>query len=176
MPLRHTKWWTKRYSAVLAIIVVSNILLDRVAFRLMDGEALTGFMIGHLLAQLFLMGLWLAFGGLHFMIRFAVVAIITPSRRCVTYSGMNPSLSSSAMQALVVGAGMIVLGTQAIVIPMRWLLGWRFDFDRAYHATPNYGKMQLGLIHILGLMTSTALPFAWRNCSLCSLMRLIGDL
>lgn len=152
------KWWTRSSSAALAAIVVANILLDFSAVPVMDGTAMTGLVIGHLLAQLFLMGLWLALGGLHFIIRFAVVTLVTLAGVLAAFSGELERSSSELWEIVVIG-GMIVTGTNTIVVPFRWLLGWRIDFDRAYHATPSYGSMQIGLIHVLGMTTAVALPF-----------------
>jgi hypothetical protein len=149
------KWWTRSSSAALAAIVVANVLLDFSA-PVVHGTALTGLVIGQLLAQLFLMGLWLALGGLHFIVRFAVVTLVTLAGVLAAFSG-ELDISDELREFVVIG-GMIVTGTYAIVVPLRWLLGWRIDFDRAYHATPSYGSMQIGLIHVLGMTTAAALP------------------
>jgi hypothetical protein len=154
-------WWTKDYTLVLGLVVVGNIVADFFADRVIDvNRAWLGPVVGCQLAQTFLMGFWLAFGGLHVLTRFALVAFITLAGTCATNFGLDDQNPLETLRALVVLGGTIVLGTHAVLMPMRWLFGWRVDFDRAYRARPSDRTGQFRLIHLLALTTAWALPFA----------------
>jgi hypothetical protein len=64
-------------------------------------------------------------------------------------------------------SGTIVLATHAVLLPLRALLGYRIDFDPAYHARSPDKSMQLRLKHMIAFTAACALPFA--------LVRAIGD-
>jgi len=53
---------------------------------------------------------------------------------------------------------LIVLLSQLVLAPIRWLTGWRIDFDAAYHSTESGGRMQLRLWHYLALTFLATLP------------------
>jgi hypothetical protein len=154
------KWWTKSYSLVLGLIVAGNLFADFFVFRVIDvNRTWVGPVIGYLLAQTFLMGFWLAMGGLQVLPRFAIVAVVVVAGAFAT----NLSLRNGDRETLVVllsFGGTIVLGTHAVLLPLRWLLGWRVDFDQAYHARSLDRSLQIRLIHLLALTTAWALPFA----------------
>jgi hypothetical protein len=47
-----------------------------------------------------------------------------------------------------------------LLLPLRALVGWRIDFDTAYHARSADPKLQIRLVHLIALTTACALPFA----------------
>ncbi|HEV3022406.1 MAG TPA: hypothetical protein VGX76_08055 [Pirellulales bacterium] len=154
------KWWTKEYTLLLAVLAVANVASDWLAFRSLEsGQIVVELVTGYCLAQLFLMSFWLALGGLHFAARFVVVTLLTGAGTLAAYSGITSSQNDTLWILAGLG-GTIMFGIQAILLPLRWLLGWRADFDRAYHRNTSYGSMQLGLIHLLALTTACAMPFA----------------
>jgi hypothetical protein len=154
------KWWTQGYSAALVAVVIANLVANGFVLSNTSNEIRTTIVIGHLLAQVFLLGFWLAFGGLPFVVRFfTVVAIFAVG--AFTTSRVTGSFDPSVFRLLSFSGGTIVLGTHAVLLPLRWLLGWRVDFDRAFHPAPDDRSMQLRLIHLLGLTAAWALPFGF---------------
>jgi hypothetical protein len=154
------KWWTKEYTVFLALLAVANVGSDWLAFRLLESRPIVVELVtGYCLAQLFLMSFWLALGGLHFVARFIVVTLLTGAGTLAAYQG-NSNPGDDTMWIMAGLSGTIMFGIHAILLPLRWLLGWRTDFDRAYHRNTSYGSMQLGLIHLLALTAACAMPFA----------------
>ncbi|HWB14554.1 MAG TPA: hypothetical protein VG826_35345 [Pirellulales bacterium] len=147
------RWWRRGHTGFLILLVSLNIALDRFAFK-PDGETATLLWVGILLGQTFLMGFWMAFGGLHAALRGLVVAAATAA------GVLAASMSIAASQGVLILAplgGTIVLATYAILLPLRLLLAWRVDFDEAYHARRSHDRMQLGLVDCINIVTAFAL-------------------
>jgi hypothetical protein len=63
------------------------------------------------------------------------------------------------ISAMIFGTTAVWL-MHAVLLPLRWLLGWRVDFDSAYHRTSEHGALQMGIKHFFGWTIISALPFA----------------
>ena len=157
-------WREQPYTWFLAGLVVTNVALDALFFKVIEGEdstfAVGGY--GMLLGQLFLMGLWLAYGGLHFVARLLAVAASTAAGTAVVclVSGTTDTPMLAAMSAMMVAVAF------ALLLPLRTLLGWRIDFDPAYHARSPNRAMQLRLANIVAYTAVCAVP--------CALLQAVG--
>lgn len=161
-------WQRQPHTWFLAGLVLANIAFDGLAVAeakkamTLSAEAI---IVGVLLAQLFLMGLWMALGGLCVAGRFSAVAAATMAGAAANWFG--GLFDGSEFQELAALSGAIVLATHAVLLPLRALLGYRIDFDPAYHARSPDKSMQLRLQHLIAFTAACALPFA--------LVRAIGD-
>ena len=153
-------WRRQPHSWFLVGLAAANVAFDGAAAGLLnDGPSPTASLfVGVLLAQLFLMGLWMALGGLRAAARLAAVAVTTLVGTAVFWWRLGNS--PPEFWDLAAFAGMIVLATHAVLLPLRALLGWRIDFDPAYHARSTDRSMQLRIIHLIAFTTACALPFA----------------
>lgn len=152
-------WWRQQHS-FLAALVVLNVASDCLAMRFAYvGTGATMAAFGFFSAQAALLGLWMALGGLNFPARFTIAAAATTAGSFSAAAAEFGSVVPIFLD-LVVIAGVIVLATHALLLPLRPLLGWRIDFDSAYHATPHRRRMQLRLADCIGLVTASALPLA----------------
>ena len=106
-------WREQPYTWFLAGLVVTNVALDALFFKVIEGEdstfAVGGY--GMLLGQLFLMGLWLAYGGLHFVARLLAVAASTAAGTAVVclVSGTTDTPMLAAMSAMMVAVAFALL-------------------------------------------------------------------
>lgn len=150
------------HATFLAMLVVLNVCLDLVAFRPQGSEGMAIFWAGILLEQTFLMGLWLAFGGLHPLWRGFLVAIVTAGGALAASVSVESSFGGliNAYWQFAPVAGVAVFATHAVLLPARVVLSWRIDFDPAYHVTGPSRRGQFRLVDCLGLMTAVALPLA----------------
>jgi hypothetical protein len=154
-------WRRQRHTWFLASLVAANVVFDGLAVgRVFNGatSSATTVFIGMLLAQVFLMGLWMALGGLHPAARIGVVVATTLAGTAAFWLGLGRHVGE--LWNLLTYSGMIVLATHALLLPLRALLGWRIDFDPAYHARSTDKSMQLRLMHLIAFTTACALPFA----------------
>lgn len=151
-------WRRQPHTWFLLALAAPNLFADWLAGRLLEEtNVVQWIVVGVPLGQLFLMGLWMALGGLHAAARFAVVAALTAAGAAVFWLGIGgrPELGE-----WLIWAGGIVLATHALLLPLRALAGWRVDFDPAYHARSPDRSMQLRLIHLIGFTAACALPLA----------------
>lgn len=165
-------WRRQSHTAFLALVVFLNVCLDLAALRPEGGEWMIGLWVGILLAQTFLMGLWMAFGGLHALWRAFLIACITVGGAWAASVSLGSSFGGvkGAFWAFVPVAGTIVLATHALLLPARMLTGWRIDFNPAYHASRSNLRMQFRLVDCIGLMTAVALPLALARLSDANLL------
>ncbi|HZL86773.1 MAG TPA: hypothetical protein VFB96_00240 [Pirellulaceae bacterium] len=160
-------WWTQWHSWVFAGFVVANVAVAwpilRSLIRFQDNatglwaDAVQSGMIGLCIGQLYLASLWLAFGGLSTLLRFAMVLL------AVLLGAINAAIGIGEdwgmVMTICIGVSLlIVLLSQLVLAPVRWLTGWRIDFDSAYHAAEAGGRMQLRLWHYLALIFLATLP------------------
>jgi hypothetical protein len=151
-------WRRQPHTWFLLGLAAPNLVVDWLAGRLLEATNVVHWIvIGVPLAQLFLMGLWMALGGLHAAARFAIVAALTGAGTAVFWLGLGgrPELGE-----WLIWAAAIVLATHALLLPLRALAGWRIDFDPDYHARLPDKKMQVRLIHLIGFTAACALPLA----------------
>ncbi len=165
LPATTTPDWRERpHSRFLVGLFVANIAIDCLMSNLVsDGQTL--FLYGMLLGQLFLMGLWLALGGLHVAARVLAVALTTTVGTMAFFIASQTAVDESRTLSLF--AAIAVLATCAVLLPLRILAGWRIDFDRAYHAPSSVRKMQLRLLHLIVYTAVWALA--------CALLQWFGD-
>lgn len=95
-----------------------------------------------LLAQVVLLGLWLAWSDLKAPVRWLIVvvvlaALIVSVSRYESWVSLRTSDEFSA--AGVIG-GVVLLAAHAMLLPLRWLCGWRLTFGRAETALPRRGR------------------------------------
>lgn len=166
LPAAITPDWRERpHSRFLAGLVVANIAIDCLLSNVVsDGQVY--FQYGMLLGQLFLMGLWLAFGGLHVAARVLAVTLTT-AVGTLAFLVASKSVGDD-VQVFSPIAAIVVLTTCAALLPLRILAGWRIDFDRAYHAPSSTRKLQLRLWHLIVYTAMWAL--------VCALVQWFDDL
>jgi hypothetical protein len=157
-------WREKPYSWFLVGLVVANIFFDFLFFRIFADAnfAIIVVSFGMLPGQLFLLGLWLAYGGLHFAARFLTVAAAMLHGAAAICLALDVDRESA--QVIIKGATILLLVGYAVLVPLRTLLGWRIDFDPAYYRLSPGRAMQLRLKHILLYTAVCALPcalFSW---------------
>lgn len=160
---RFHSWW---FASQVLVNLAAAVFIIRL---IRDNGSLTEFGLGLLLGQGFLLSLWLALGGLPNVARFIGVS-------CVTLAG---GLAVSDYEKAATNWGnwvfetgeifivclFIVLMFHGLILPLRWLLGWRLDFDPAYHGPERTGRLQVGVTHFLAWTTFLAIP--------CALFRLL---
>jgi len=116
-------------------------------------------MVGLVLGQLYLAAIWLAFGGLSAPLRMALVALVIVSGALLGVTAATDVSEMVLMKLFAVGISLlIVLLAQIVLAPLRWMTGWRIDFDPAYHPKDNTGRMQLHIWHYMALTLIIALP------------------
>ena len=106
----------------------------------------------------------LALGGLPNVARFISVLLVTLAGALAVSDQRwtNPNWAAwleHASQIFIVCFFMVLL-FHGLLMPLRWLLGWRLDFDPAYHASEKTGRLQVGVVHFLGWTTFLAIPCA----------------
>lgn len=164
-------WLSRLHSWWFMAQVGANLIATWFIVRLMFDGDWPDMGIGLLLGQGFLLSLWLALGGLPNVARFVSVLLVTLIAALAVgdQSSMNPNFASwveQASQVFIVCFFMVLL-FHGLLLPLRWLLGWRLDFDTAYHAPSKAGRYQVGIIHFLGWTTFLAIP--------CGILRLIEE-
>jgi hypothetical protein len=158
-------WWRRGHTYFLGLVLLLNIVLDRFAFQPEGSETVTLLWGGILLAQTFLMGFWMALGGLHSILRGIAVAGTTVGGALAFWMSLEaPQNDDVGLRVLVPLAATIVLGTYVLLLPLRLLMSWRVDFDRAYHARRRDSRMQLRLADCINVVTSFALLFGCVRC------------
>lgn len=150
------------HATFLALLVVLNVCLDLVAFRPEAGEGMAIFWAGIVLEQAFLMGLWMAFGAWHPLLRGCLVSCITAGGALAVSLSLKSSLGDFTSAYSLIGpvAGVAVFGMHAVLLPARLLLSWRIDFNPADHVIASNRRGQFRLRDCLVWMTAIALPLA----------------
>jgi hypothetical protein len=162
--------WTRRiHSWWFVGQVAANLVAAWLIIRLVEEMDWAELGLGLLLGQGFLLSVWLALGGLSNVARFVCVLVVTLAGALAVsdQSPVNPSFSSwveQASQVFIVSFFMVML-FHGLLLPLRWLLGWRLDFDPAYHKRQAGGRLQVGVVHFLGWTTFLAIP--------CGILRLM---
>ncbi|MFN0020226.1 MAG: hypothetical protein ACKVP0_18345 [Pirellulaceae bacterium] len=157
-------WFTRLHSWWFIAQVAVNLVASWFIIRLVSEMDWAELGLGLLLGQGFLLSVWLALGGLLNVVRFVSVLLVTLAGALAVsdQSPMNPNFASwveQSSQVFIICFFMVML-FHALLLPLRWLLGWRLDFDRAYHARENTGRMQVGVVHFFGWTTFLAIPCA----------------
>lgn len=160
-------WWRRFHSYAFITVAAGEMLGTWLVVRLIDtmaagGEEIaTAAMIGFLLAQCFLLGLWAALGGLGTVPRWLIVGCLTTvgalavTLELVT-SGWQEFLQEGPIFALL--ACLTTAGFAVVLLPLRALAGWRVDFDQAYHPGGGRRRGQIGLMDFAALFCAVALP------------------
>ena len=125
--------------------------------------------LGLLLGQGFLLSVWLALGGLPNVVRFVSVFLVTLAGALAVsdqrWTIWNWEEGMERTSQVFIVCFFMVLLFHGLLLPLRWLLGWRLDFDPRYHSRQNTGRLQLGVVHFLGWTTFLAIP--------CGIIRLM---
>lgn len=168
---RFPLWFSRLHSWWFIAQVGANLIATWFIVRLMFDGDWPDLGIGLLLGQGFLLSLWLALGGLPNVARFVSVLLVTLIAALAVgdQSSMNPNFASWVEQAsqIFIVCFFMVLLFHGLLLPLRWLLGWRLDFDPAYHARERSGRFQFGIVHFLGWTTFLAIP--------CGILRLMPE-
>jgi hypothetical protein len=94
------------------------------------------------LAQVVLMGLWVAWSDLNAPLRWLIglvvlaVLIVSPSR----YAAWVSHRPSDEFIAVGVIGGVVLLASHAMLLPLRWLCGWRLSFGRVEPVLARRGR------------------------------------
>jgi hypothetical protein len=150
-------WW-------FAGQVVANLIAAWLIMRLVWEMEWAELGLGALVGQGFLLSVWLALGGLPNIARFLAVFFVTIFGALAVgdqqgYDSIYESWVEMVVPVFIVCFFMVLL-FHGLLLPLRWLLGWRLDFDPAYHTRQQSGRLQLGLVHFLGWTTFLAIPCA----------------
>lgn len=163
------QWWARPHSWTFAGLVLVNVTVTWPLLRLLlllqnssaSGlwmEAAQCCMIGVCLGQLYLASIWLAFGGLATLLRFAVVFLAVVAGAVNAALGITFEPWGMELTICLGASFLIVLLSQLVLAPVRWLTDWRIDFDAAYHSAESGRRMQLRLWHYLALTFLATLP------------------
>jgi hypothetical protein len=127
------------------------------------GEILTSGMIGYIIAQCFLLGLWAALGGLATVPRWLLVGGVYVAGATFVaqalFEGDWRSFLEVAPEFILVG-GILMTLFAALLLPLRRLAAWRIDFDPAYHAPSARVRGQIGMMDFAALFCAVSLPLA----------------
>ena len=170
LPLSRTPlWFWRLHSWWFVGQVVANIVAAWFIIRLVSEMDWAELGLGLLLGQGFLLSVWLALGGLPNVARFLSVLLVTLAGALAVsdqrWTIVNwEAWLEQATQIFIVCFFMVLL-FHGLLLPLRWLLGWRLDFDPTYHARERTGRLQVGLVHFLGWTTFLAIP--------CGIIRLM---
>jgi hypothetical protein len=77
----------------------------------------------------------------------------------------------SEAPSVQIKAQLVVPIAQVVLAPIRWLTGWRIDFDPAYHRKEEGRRLQLRLWHYLSLTFLVTLPLVLPVGYGCSMKR-----
>ena len=167
--LRFPLWLSRLHSWWFAGQVLVNLVAAWFIIRMVSDTDWTELGIGLLLGQGFLLSVWLALGGLSNVARFVSVLLVTLTAALAIghQAETHPNLASWLVQSseVFIVCFFMVLVFHGLLLPLRWLLGWRLDFDPAYHSREKAGRYQFGTAHFLGWTTFLAIP--------CGLVRLM---
>ena len=117
---------------------------------------------GFVLSEVFLLALWLALGGQHWLARLIVVT--APALNLGHAINFHvPDLSLWENSLLVAGVSLTaVLCFHALLLPLRWFGGFRLGFVPLPLGDSSGGRQQLLIRHLLAWMVWCSLP-----CALC---------
>jgi hypothetical protein len=165
-PVAFPAWWRQRHTYALGGITVLQIAGGRAAMHWIDamptsawaGEAI----IGTLLAQCFLLGLWGALGGLSTLPRWGTVGLIHTLGVMAMSLGLTGPWDGAWPQALVlcILGTMLVLAFAASLLPLRGLAGWRVDFDQVYCQGVRGRRGQISFMDYAGYSVGVAATLA----------------
>lgn len=155
-------WFGRLHSWWFIGQVVANLVAAWFIIRLVSEMDWAELGLGLLLGQGFLLSVWLALGGLPNIARFVSVflvtlagALVVSDQRWIIWNWADWIEHTS--QVFIICFFMVLL-FHGLLLPLRWLLGWRLDFDPGYHSHQSTGRLQLGVIHFLGWTTFLAIP------------------
>jgi len=157
-------WFSRLHSWWFIAQVGVNLVASWFIIRLVSEMDWAELGLGLLLGQGFLLSVWLALGGLPNVVRFVSVLLVTLAGAIAVsdQSSMNPNFASwveQSSQVFIICFFMVLL-FHGLLLPLRWLLGWRLDFDPSYHAREKTGRLQVGVVHFFGWTTFLAIPCA----------------
>lgn len=138
--------WQRRHAYVLAALTGVQVIACRYALRLVDSDWLGESMIGVMLAQCFLLGLWGALGGLAALPRWGIVGLVHVAGLLAVSIGIRGGSGSGEALAMGLVGAMIVLVFAACLLPLRGLAGWRIDFDSIYYRDVRGRRGQVGFM------------------------------
>jgi hypothetical protein len=151
-------WWRERYTYALAAVVGVHLVLGSALVKLADASSHGDFVMGFLLGQGYLLGLWAALGGLRAVARFAIVGTLCTAG---VVSFVTAISQEGYWESVLFGGllGMLfVTGVAICLLPLRGLAGWRVDFDPAYYAHLPLRRGQIGLLDYAGYTCAVAGP------------------
>jgi hypothetical protein len=162
-------WWRRAHSYSLPVVIAIEIAATWLVVKLAEagywappaGEILTAAMIGFIIAQCFLLGLWAALGGLPTIARWLLVGAVyvvgATTMAQPLFEGNWENFLEVAPEFILLGG--VLLSTFAVMLlPLRRLAAWRIDFDEAYHAHSRRPRGQVGMMDFAALFCAVALP------------------
>jgi hypothetical protein len=164
-------WWRRAHSYSLPVVVVAEVSASWAVIRIAEvgswttplGEILTASLLGMILAQCFLLGLWAALGGLPTVLRWLIVGVVYVAGATLVsqalFEGDWLSFLEVAPEFLLLG-GILMSAFAALLLPMRRLAAWRVDFDAAYHRGQARPRGQVGMMDFAAMFCAVALPLA----------------
>jgi hypothetical protein len=164
-------WWLRAHSYSLPFVVAAEVAATWTAIRIAEssvmysplGEILTAALLGMILTQCFLLGLWAALGGLSTVLRCLLVGVVYVAGATLVsqalFEGDWLSFLEVAPEFLLLG-GILMSAYAALLLPLRRLAAWRIDFDAAYHRSAARPRGQLALMDLAAMFCAVALPLA----------------
>ncbi len=168
---RSGAWWRRAHSYSLPVVVALATGVCWLLVRMTEqgnwpsptGDILTAGMIGFIIAECFLLGLWAALGGLATVPRWLLVgAVYLVGATLVAqalFEGDWRSFLEVAPEFILVG-GIVMTLFAALLLPLRRLAAWRIDFDPAYHTPSARVRGQVGMMDFAALFCAVSLPLA----------------
>jgi hypothetical protein len=176
-----TPWWRRRDPYVLVPLVFAHAAVSGIAFWLASRNIRMGFidpehfLVGLILGQCLLLGIWAALGCLPLLVRWSLVALalllgvasIAVSLMAISFRRNSSEDYWPVLGILVIGMMLVTLFA-ALLVPLRDLLSWRLDFDPARHPPIASRRGQVGFMSIAAFSVAVAAPLTF--------MRLFGEL
>jgi hypothetical protein len=166
-------WWRRGHSYAFMALVAGQILFVRAICKVVahgseylprnTGEVLAGGICAIVVGQASLLGLWAALGGLATIPRWLIVGFIAVGSTFLFVHGMGTGNWTEFFEDFpfftLFGLTLVYL-VAVLLLPLRRLVGWRIDFDAAYHPTGEVRRGQLRLIDFAALSCAVGLPLA----------------
>jgi hypothetical protein len=166
-PAAAAAWWQRSDTYVLAAVAaIQAASVGPVMWEMTNGkwsvggasgidEALIGIVVG----QCFLLGVWAALGGLRTIVRWSLIGglFLLGVASIVVCFRADEDIASQCLMAGLIGA-LFVTGFAAAILPLRGLAGWRVDFDLVHYAHIRRLRGQASFVDFAAMSCAIALP------------------
>jgi hypothetical protein len=152
-------WWRRWHSYAFVAVVGLNIGVGPLVVRLYRGLYRDDpIILGVVLGQCFLLGIWAALGGLRVLARWGLVALTLGIGVLAFVHSLSFGPDDFQENLLMGGlmGSMLVIALAVFLLPLRGLAGWRVDFDPAYHRDARLRRGQVAFLDFAGYTCAVA--------------------